>query len=179
MARDDACHAGVGLCDEGRKFDAGLFEAVLGDIWHKYYPYRQYSQQPIPFTRGDEIKTRCHFPNPNAHPKKKISLGDIFCGVAFGLGDDGYGPKTSAASCFRAARVVSTRVMLSDSSLQRLQQLRLNRNLRLVLLQLRSVDQKRIFHALTERGDFRQLQVDAVVQQHTGDQVQQTGAVAG
>ena len=48
---------------------------------------------------------------------------------------------------------------------QRFQQLRLNLDLRLVLLQLGSVDQKSVFYAFAQGGDFGGLQVDVVLGQ--------------
>ena len=43
MACDHACHARIGLSNEGREFDAGLFEAVLGGGHKNLFLYRQYS----------------------------------------------------------------------------------------------------------------------------------------
>ena len=43
MACDDAGHACVGLGDEGREFDAGLLQAVLGGGYKNLFLYRQYS----------------------------------------------------------------------------------------------------------------------------------------
>ena len=57
--------------------------------------------------------------------------------------------------------------------LQRLQQLGFNRDLRLVVLQLRAVDQEGVFDALAQGGDLGQLDVDVVVGQHAGNQVEQ------
>jgi hypothetical protein len=47
------------------------------------------------------------------------------------------------------------------------------------LLQRRAVDQEGVLHALAQRRDLGQLQVDVVARQHAGDGVQQARAVAG
>jgi hypothetical protein len=47
------------------------------------------------------------------------------------------------------------------------------------VLQFRPVDQKGVFHPLAQRGDFGQLQIDAVAGQQAGDGVEQSDSVAG
>ena len=66
-----------------------------------------------------------------------------------------------------------------SSVAQSLQQFGFDRDLRLVVLQLRAIDQKHVFDPLPERGDFGQLQVDAVACQHAGERVEDTFLIDG
>src|SRR6186713_1734997 len=67
----------------------------------------------------------------------------------------------------------------ADSGIERFEQFSLDSDLRLVVLQLWSVDQEGIFHPLAQRADLGQLQIDAVTCQHPRDAVEQTCTVAG
>src|SRR3954470_21411505 len=61
----------------------------------------------------------------------------------------------------------------------RVEELALDLELDPALLQRRAVDEEGVFHALAERRDLRELQVDVMARQHACDRVQQAGAVAG
>ena len=69
--------------------------------------------------------------------------------------------------------------MLTGSGAQHIQQLGFQIDLRAVVLQRSAIDQKSIFHPLTQCTDFGQQHIDMVLRQDLRHAIKQSGTVTG